>query len=146
MNEWVNNANECPVTSWIVFCATPWNHRHHWVMIQMQERHLIILFPKYKENRVEQFCKLCNEVHVAAARFLLRKRLKKIYYKEIKKSFKESKFYWILQHLLPLKDGNEKSKEEDFQLLKISQKKTRFWSKMKIHLETPFHMHENIWY
>lgn len=72
VHERVDDADEGAVTAWEVFRAAPRNHRHDRVVIQVQERHLIVLLSQHEEDRVEKFRKLGNEVHVAAACFLLK--------------------------------------------------------------------------
>lgn len=52
MNEGVDDSNEGAVTAGIIFHATPRNHWHHSVMVQVQESHLIIFLPKNEEYRV----------------------------------------------------------------------------------------------
>jgi hypothetical protein len=58
------------MSSRVVFGATPRNHWHNGVVVQVQERNLIVFLPEYKENRVEEFGQLGDEVNIAAACFL----------------------------------------------------------------------------
>lgn len=78
VHERVDNADEGSVPAWEVFCATPRDHGHDGVMVQMQERHLVVLLSQHKEDRIEQLREFGYEVNVAAARFLRTKCLNDI--------------------------------------------------------------------
>lgn len=77
VHKWVDDANESSVSTWVILGTSPRNHRHDSVVIQMQERHLIVLLSKHKENCVKQFRELGDEVHVAATCFLSTESRKK---------------------------------------------------------------------
>lgn len=52
VHEGVDDANEGSVTAGEVFGAAPGYHRHDGVVVQVQERYLVILFPQDEEDRV----------------------------------------------------------------------------------------------
>lgn len=50
-----------------VLGGTPRDHRHHGVVVQVQEADLVVLFAQREEHRVQQLGDLGQEVHVATA-------------------------------------------------------------------------------
>lgn len=52
VHEGVDNADEGSVSAGEVLGATPRDHRHDGVVVQVQERYLVILFPQDEEDRV----------------------------------------------------------------------------------------------
>lgn len=78
VHERVDNADECSMSTREVFCAAPRDHGHDGVMVQMQERYLVVLLSQHKEDRIEQFREFGYEVNVAATRFLRTRRLNDI--------------------------------------------------------------------
>lgn len=52
VHEGVDDADEGAVSSGEVLGASPRDHRHDGVVVQVQERYLVILFPQDEEDRV----------------------------------------------------------------------------------------------
>lgn len=52
VDEGVDDSDEGSVSAGEVLGASPGNHWHDGVVVQVQERYLVILFPKDEEDRV----------------------------------------------------------------------------------------------
>lgn len=64
MHEGVDEAYEDAVSAGIVLGAAPADHRHHGVVVQVQEGHLVVLLPQHEEDRVQELGHLRQEVDV----------------------------------------------------------------------------------
>lgn len=70
VNKGVYNTNQRSMSSWVVFGGSPRDHRHHSVVIQMEESYLVILLPDYEEDGIEEFGYLRQEINVDAPGYL----------------------------------------------------------------------------
>lgn len=59
-----NLTNECSMSTWVIFCSSPWDHWHHGMMIQVQKWNLSVFFTQHKEYGVQKFRDFCQKVEI----------------------------------------------------------------------------------